>query len=318
MNSTHSSLPDAPSGNVVESVESGVSLLDTLLMLLTPEQQQHFLASAGLEGVVYANRAPSFDKPLAIKITKSAFRGLLSMLGNPAQEVAAGQWDCDYDNHEPVAALKAELEGGVRFSPPPLDWFKKHPEESDVPIRVESQRFGIPCKFCRDQYRGGGYLLATFLGAPDTRRGAEPEVEPPGPDAEALPDPIDVDHLSATLEESVVVLSPPPREFAPHVQTTWQVIGPNSREAPDIDVAALERLVFQVAANRRYNALSRNTRERCEMLEGLLRLKQFACQYPFTMEGSSESSFELRVLGPPEALRVYPGSYATFFMGFGA
>jgi len=276
MNSNHSSLPDAPSGKVADSVESGVSLLDTLLMLLPPEQQQHFLASAGLEGVVYANRSPSFDKPLAIKITKSAFRGLLSMLGMPAQ-------DCDYDNHEPLAALKAELEGGVRFSPPPLDWFKNHPEESDVPIHLNSQRFSIPCKLCREPYRGRSYLLATFLGAPDTRRGAEPE-------------------------------------FNPHAQTTWQVIGPNSREAPAIDVAALEHLMFQVAANRRYNTLARgtrerckmiarSTRERCEMIEELLQLKQFAGQYPYTLDGSAQSTFELRVQGPPEALNKIKRAY---------
>lgn len=67
--------------------------------------------------------------------------------------------------------------------------------------------------------------------------------------------------------------------------------------------------MYQVAANRRYNALSRSTRERCEMLEGLVRLKQFASQYPYTLERDSAGTFELQVKGPPESLSVIKRAY---------
>jgi hypothetical protein len=299
--------PDDPD----RSAAPGVSLLDSILLLLTPDQQRHFLASAGLEGVVYANRAPTFDQLLALRLTRAAFRGLLDQLGRPAQQAAPRQWDCDYNDPKPLVFLKAELEAGVRFAPPPLDWFKDHPDGDEVPIRVETRRFGIPCRLRRDHYRGGGYLQATFLGPPDTRRGpAEAEVDVADTEEEALADPVDVEHLSAAPEEPAAPAAcPAPREFVPHVQTTWQVLGPYSGEAPDIDAAALERLVFQVAANRRYNALSRSTRERCEVLECLVRLKQFACQYPYTLEGTAGGDFELRTLGPPAALSAIKRAY---------
>jgi hypothetical protein len=252
-------------------------------MLLTPEQQQHFLASAGLEGVVYANRAPSFDKPLALKINKARFRNLLEMLGHPAGEFGPGQWDCDYDDPEPLVCLKAELEAGVRFASPPRDWLQNHPEGDEVPIRVETQRFGIPCRLRRDKFGGPAYLDATFVGPPDQNLGSgEVEGELLTLEDEALPDPIDVEHLADDAQDVPTASSLAPREFVPHVRTTWQVLGPNARLGPAIDKVALEQLVSQLVANGCYNALSRSTRERCKMLEGLLRLKQFASQYPYT------------------------------------
>lgn len=311
MNSSTSPSNEVQSSRSVASAAAGVSLLDSILLLLSPEQRRHFLASAGLAGVVYANRAPTFDKLLALQVTKSAFRGLLTMLGQPPQEVLPGQWECDYSDLEPIAVLQAELEGGVRFAPPPLDWFKDHPEDDDVPIRVETRRFGIPCRLRRNQYRGGGYLQATFLGPPDTRRGSgEAEVELVAPEAEALADPVDIEHFSAALEQPAApTICRASREFVPQVRTAWQVFGPYSGAVAEIDAIALERLVFQVAANRSYNALSRSTRERCEMLEGLLRLKQFANQYPYTRESNVGDTFEMRVQGSPGALSAIKRAY---------
>jgi len=78
-----------PVADSVESVAPGVSLLDSILLLLTPEQRQHFLEFAGIEGVVYANRAPTFDKPLALKLTKRAFIELRNMLDDSP---SSGEW----------------------------------------------------------------------------------------------------------------------------------------------------------------------------------------------------------------------------------
>ena len=301
--------PHPPVSDPFKSVTPGVSLLDSILLLLTPEQRQHFLESAGIEGVVYANRAPTFDKPLALKLTKRAFTELRNMLDDSP---SSGEWEqqIDFDDPAPLDALKEELEAGVRFAPPPLDWFKKHPGSEDMPIRVETRRFGIPCKLCRFQYREGSYLLATFIGTPDTRRDSkEPEMEEVVPEDEALVDPVDVEHLSVVPEESIPAHSYAEREFVPHVCTAWDVLGPYGGDAPDIDGAALERLVLQVATNRRYNALSRATRERCEMLEGLVRLKQFASQYPYTLASQSGDTFEFQVQGPPEALAGMKRAY---------
>jgi superfamily I DNA and/or RNA helicase len=293
----HSTVADS-----LHSVPSGVSLLDSILLLLTPEQRQHFLESAGIEGVVYANRAPTFDKPLSLKLTKRAFTELRNMLDDSP---SSAEWDqqIDFDDPMPLDALKEELEAGVRFAPPPLDWFNKHLGSEDMPIRVETRRFGIPCKLCRFQYCEGSYLLATFIGTPDTRRDSK-EVEPEEvvSEDEALDDPIDVEHLSVVPKEPIPEHSYAERDFIPHVCTIWDVLGPYGGDAPNIDGAALERLVLQVATNRRYNALSRATRERCEMLEGLIRVKQFASQYPYTLEGQSGDTFAFQVQGPPEAL----------------
>lgn len=293
----------------VESVAPGVSLLDSILLLLTPEQRQHFLESAGIEGVVYDNRAPTFDKPLALKLTKRAFTELRNMLDD-LPSLGESEQQIDFDDLTTLDALKEELEAGVRFAPPPLDWFKKHPGSEDMPIRVETRRFGIPCKLCRFQYREGSYLLATFIGTPDTRRDSkEPEPEEAVPEDEALVDPVDVEHLSVVPEEPIPARSYAEREFVPHVCTPWDILGPYGGDAPDIDRAALERLVLQVATNRRYNALSRATRERCEMLEGLVRLKQFASQYPYTLANQSGDTFEFQVQGSPEALAGMKRAY---------
>jgi len=179
-----------------------------------------------------------------------------------------------------------------------------------MPIRVKTRRFGIPCRLCRDEYRGGSYLKATFIGTPDTRRDSkEPEMEEVVPEDEALVDPVDVEHFSVVPEEPFPAPSYAEREFVPHVCTAWDVLGPYGGDAPDIDGAALERLVLQVATNRRYNALSRATRERCEMLEGLVRLKQFASQYPYTLASQSGDTFEFEVNGSPEALAAMKRAY---------
>ena len=119
--------PESPTvTDPLESVAPGVSFLDSILLLLTPELRQHFLESAGIEGVVYANRAPTFDKPLALKLTKRAFTELRNML---ADSPSSGEWEqqIDFDDPAPLDALKEELEAGVRFASPPLDWFKKKP-----------------------------------------------------------------------------------------------------------------------------------------------------------------------------------------------
>jgi hypothetical protein len=298
-------LPESlPPDDPLRSAAPGVSLLDSILLLLTPEQQQHFLASAGVEGVVYANRAPTFDKPLALKINKARFRNLLVLLGCAVREVRPGEWDCDYDNPEPLAVLKEDLEAGVRFGPPPIDWFKDHADGDEVPIRVETERFGIPCRLRRSKYGRGAFFDATFLGPPDTSVGAGESIAGvPDLEQEVLEDSVNVEHVSTTCEEHAsAVPRLAARVFASQVKTTWTVLGPNSREMPDIDRVALERLVSQLVTNGSYNALARSTRERCEMLEGLLRVKQFATQLPFTLESNSGDALALRVEGPSEAL----------------
>jgi hypothetical protein len=304
--SGHSTVADP-----LESVAPSVSLLDSILLLLTPEQRQHFLESAGIEGVVYANRAPTFDKPIAIKINKARFRDLLEHIGCPAREIAPRQWECNYDDPDPLAILKRDLEAGVRVSPPPRDWFGNHPEGDDVPIRIESRRFGIPCRVRPHVYGGSAYLEATALEPSDFCRSSEPSnVEDAESAEEVLDDPVDVEQLSSAVTPvTAEASSPSTREFTPHILTNWDVLGPNSRLSPEFDRTALGRLVSQLVANGRHSALSRATRERCEMLEGLVRLKQFASQYPYTLASQTGDAFEFQAQGPPEALTGMKRAY---------
>jgi|GEM_PF-2400260 len=295
----------------VESVAPGVSLLDSILILLTPDRRQHFLESAGIEGVVYANRAPTFDKPLALKINKRRFRELLQLIGLVPIGATPNYSDCDYDNPEPLVVLKRDLEAGVRVFPPPGDWFANHPEGDDVPIRIESRRFGIPCRVRPHIYGGTAYLEATYLEQPSIREqtGTTTVDERESPD-ETLDDAVDIDHLRIDSGPKQFGDSAASRrDFVPHIVTTWEVLGPNSRLSPEFDRQSLGRLVTQLVTNGRHSALSRATRERCEMLEGLVRLKQFASQYPYTLESQSGDTFEFQVKGPPETLAGMKHAY---------
>lgn len=295
----------------LESVAPGVSLLDSILLFLAPEQRQHFLESAGIEGVVYANRAPTFDKPIAIKINRSRFRDLLESIGCPARELAPRQWDCDYDDPSPLVILKKDLEAGVRLSPPPRDWFANHPEGDHVPIRIESKRFGIPCRVRPHVHGGSAYLEAMALELSDfSRSSVSTDVEDAEAAEEVLDDPVDISQLSSVVSLRASDGSgSSTSEFAPHIRTDWEVLGPNSSLSPAFDRVALSRSVSQLVASGRNSAISRATRERCEMLEGLIRLKLFASQYPYTLANQSGDTFEFQVEAPPKALAKIKRAY---------
>lgn len=55
---------DSTAAEPLQSVPSGVSPLDSILVQMTPEQQRRFLESTAIVKVVYANGASTIDKDL--------------------------------------------------------------------------------------------------------------------------------------------------------------------------------------------------------------------------------------------------------------
>ncbi|MBX3400758.1 MAG: AAA family ATPase [Gemmataceae bacterium] len=307
---------------------SGATLLESILFLMEPEQRKEFLSTAGAAGVVYANRAPTFQKPLAVRLSRSAFDLLRAMLLDAVQPTP-GQFYRRYrlereesrkrnDALDPdelfrrihaeaaertgqidtLEQLRTDLERGVRFSPPPRDWFQTRETAKGMPIRVESRKFAMPCKLDRDRGTGEPYLVATAVVPPDEERG----VFDTEPDDFAVEGPADLEEPPGVDLPAESPADPPVEpEFHPHVVTSWTVLGPGDRSSPPIDERALSGLIRQVSTNKRYAGFLRGTRERCEGLMALLRLQMLANQVPFSVVSRGDE-VEVALAGRPDPL----------------
>jgi hypothetical protein len=71
---------DAQTAAATAAGASQGSLLESILLLLSAEEREQFLAAAGASGVVYANRSPTFTKPLAVRLSATAFALLKALV----------------------------------------------------------------------------------------------------------------------------------------------------------------------------------------------------------------------------------------------
>lgn len=260
-----------------ESDDGRTSLLDAILFLMPDEQRQQFLSTAGPSGILYANRLPSYTKPLAVRLSRRGYESLQGM-----HEVG----------DDPISALRTDLERGVRFSPPPAGWFQTRKNEKGMPIRIESRQFGMPCKLDRDR-SGQPFLLATYVGRPDEKRSIADAISddfsanaPLG-----LEEPVDVESIELSPDD------PAPfdieDQFHPHVVTSWTVALPGNEPLPTIDARAIESLILQISTNSRYAGFIRAARRRCEELSALVRLEQFAGQIAFNVISRGSDSIDV-------------------------
>lgn len=256
----------------MNTVSPAPSALESLLALLTPDQQADVIGSAQSDGVIYLNRLPVFDRPLALKLTRTAMERLLNFEACEENE----------DEEERIAWLKRELDSGVKVFPPPLSWMtSESSQHDDLPVRIETRLLGIPCKLINEN--GRRCLLATHIGDPNDRRPTDSELGLFNADEE---DDDQSDEGHQTSDRS-------PQEFTPNVQSTWQVIW-RSR-VPESDVDALGCLVNRLAIQRDAGKDRFEIRQRCSDLQSLIAIREFAAQVRFERVKADGNTVELKI-----------------------
>lgn len=270
----------------MNTVSPDPSALESLLALLTPEQQADIIGSAQSDGVIYLNRLPVFDRPLALKMTRTAMERLLDFEA----------CDVERDEEQRLDWLKRELDSGVRVFPPPLNWMTSESSQHDVlPVRIETRSLGIPCKLINDN--GSPCLLATHLGDPNDRR---PSDSHPG----QTDDSEDENDDESNDEHQTIRRSH--QGFTPNVQSEWQVIWGSS--VPDSDLEALRCLVNRLAVQRDAGNKSFEIRQRCNDLRSLISIREFAAQVPFARAKVDGNEVVLKIDADPAKLEDLVGT----------
>ena len=122
-----------------------VSLLESILFLMTPEQREHFLKSSLSNGVIYANKSPAFEYPLSVLLTWTANKRLSELFMGENIGETYPQSQHNLDTSEFIRILKNDLEGGVRLSGAPASWYENNNGKEDIPIHVQSRSFSMQC-----------------------------------------------------------------------------------------------------------------------------------------------------------------------------
>lgn len=266
-----------------DSVSANPSALESLLLLLSPEQQSDVLRSAQSDGVIYLNRLPLFDRPLSIRIMPSAMEKLRQLTKT---ELASS------DDQGRLDWLKNELDFGTRIFPPPLDWMgSSEQSRGNLPVRIETRTLGIPCRLDVDRYSGKPYLAAVHVGLPEDNRTN---------DGEELNDELDdefKDSRNPARQE---------RRFVPNVKSLWHVSA--AGDAPNMDAEALRCLVNRLAVDRDANSQHRETQRRCDDLRALISVREFAAQIPFNRIKVTADGAELEIDGDHARLEDMEGA----------
>jgi superfamily I DNA and/or RNA helicase len=266
------------------------SLLESILFLMTPEQKEYFLNSPASKGVIYANKAPSFDAPLSVLLSTTAY----NRLQNIVNEKISGRNNSTNQNtnDEPIYTdiLKDSLEAGVRLSGPPVNWHGSSDQDEDIPVRIESSLFFMPCRL-KVKEGNKALLIATHIGEieadnKDCWESVDLYDDLSINDESVETDILDVDKISQQAQDDS------PKPFFPHVKTTWHVHKPFSDNLHYLELNTIEKLIWEISSNRRLSGVHSSRQQHLKELIDVVRLSQMAMQYRYRVNSAIETPEE--------------------------
>jgi len=265
------------------------SVLATILASMTPEQREQFAGFAEGKDVVYVNDALSVPASLSLSMTNTAFCRLKAMETGLSREQVEAEQQFPLTEEEDLAlleGLRCHLEEGVEIIPPPEGW-RPGQDARGMPIRIETDRYGIPCRL------DGGTLLAVHVGPPEeTLKRPLDGVEE---DVEGEPD------LEQESEEVADAESTEEAGASPNlICTKWEVIPPGGRGCTVVDVQALEKLVQSQLLRRCEAGFVGRLRAHGHELRDLLSVESLAVQAAFTVSGTRGRELEVQTEVPAD------------------
>lgn len=283
------------------------SLLENILLLMTPEQREHFLKSSSSKEIIYANRTPCFNHSLCVQLTLKAYRQLAGLFKteNQAGDMRL-QNDSEAQRH--IEILKADLEAGIRLSGAPVSWYRDNNDEEDIPIHIQSRLFGMQCRL-QIEADGKALLRATYVKySTDTNQSnARTENEDNGfYEIPEFDEPVDVDVLDVneTVKKTIIPVEPKTKEFLPQIKTTWHIYPPHSEDIIYFDSKAIEKFIWEITNNRLLSGVYYSAREHLRELADAVNLSQLAMQYRYELIDERETTeghyCMLKIDGPHE------------------
>jgi superfamily I DNA and/or RNA helicase len=300
-------------GNNSQQQPIDVSLLESILFLMTPEQREYFLKSPSSGGVIYANKSPGFDYPLSVLLTRTACENLFKLLENTNAATPLSQ--SQLDTFDCIKVLKDDLDAGIRLSGAPVGWYNNNNNE-DIPIHVQSRLFSMQCRL-KVQEDGKAMLKATHIKYSVDTGSVKTKTQDEDFELREIPEfeePVDIDVCDADTSVNAAPIEPESKIFYPHVKTIWQVYPPDSTNIEYFDSEAVEKLIWQIVNNRLSSGVYYSARKRLKELADVVNLSQLAMQYRYETAYEVENpdggrSYILKVDGPQEDIAKIKRAY---------
>ncbi len=293
------------------------SLLDSLLSLMTNQQREYFLSNSLSDNVVYANKAPSFNLPMCMVLTRTVRRQLIE----PDNTINISDKLLHDDSMFLEASLdnlKSELEAGVQLKIPSGNWNYDHDNDDGkgMTVHIVTRRFSFACRLKKNG-DDNVFLLATHVKNSPFYDKKPEDKEYTSDDLSEFEESVDngfID-LSKSVQQSEKIS---PRTFTPHIKTVWNLYQSYRADIESFSVDAFENIAWQVSNKNSLSKTGYIRRKHLGKLEKVVNLSQLAMQFPYTAvsghfcdedQTAEYRSCKLRVHGPDEEVARISWAY---------
>ncbi|MBI9017058.1 MAG: AAA family ATPase [Phycisphaerae bacterium] len=271
--------------------DSSKSLLESILVLMSSEQQEHFLKYSSAEEIIYANKLPVFDQQLSILLTKKVYYHWVEIYKKEIlSDVSTLQNAFEVQFY--LDELKNCLEMGVSFHT--LHWKEGNDGEEKAFVYIQSSLLEMKC-IMETGLNKKAYFKAIHSKSFNefqkdrikTKNESFVSSEVFGEDVPIDTDVIDVGEI---IHDHQILNKGKPKQFIPQIKMIWNVHSPYSQEIQRFDSEAVLKIIWENFNNQRLAMVLKWTRKHLRELGDIVNLGQLAMQFRYELVSQTETS----------------------------